>query len=230
MGMASYLEYSLLQPTTDMQAIESLCKEAINHQIAAVCVPPMYVKKVKAIVAVSSVKVVTVIGYPFGYHAIEAKLAETVLAVVDGADELNIMINLVALKNKDWQYLAKEINTLLAVIRKAGKKITVIIEAALLTNEEIIACCDIYGASGIDFLQTSTGITKQVVTLSQIETIRKHLADTVQLKTGDSVDNMAAAKELIAAGVTRMVCMDIVNLIQGQQQSNGMIIEKEKLN
>ncbi|MEO6671489.1 MAG: deoxyribose-phosphate aldolase [Ferruginibacter sp.] len=215
MALASFIEHSCLSPTTTVADIERVCNEAMQYQFAGVCIPPMFVKKAKALLAGSSVKVATVTGFPFGYSAIEAKLAETVLAIVDGADEINMMINLVALKNSDWQYLAKEINMVLTVIRKPEKKIKVIIEAALLTNEEIIACCDIYGAAAVDFIQASSGYTEKQITLETFKLIRLHLSNAIQLKSGDELD-AASINEWIELGADRIVCKDPVHALKAE--------------
>ncbi|MEO8772063.1 MAG: deoxyribose-phosphate aldolase [Ferruginibacter sp.] len=200
----SFIEHSFLSPITTIADIERICNEAMQSKFAAVCIPPMFVKKAKAFFTGSNVKIATVTGFPFGYNAIEAKLAETVLAIVDGADEINMMINLVALKNKDWQYLAKEINTILTVVRKSEKTIKVIIEAALLTKEEIITCCDIYGAAAVDFIQLSSGYAEKTTTIETLKLIRTHLANAIQLKVGDVIDD-AVANEWIEAGANRIV-------------------------
>ena len=105
---SSSQEYSLIKPTATFEAVEKLCKEAIENNYAAVCVPPLFVKKAKELTAAANVKVATLIGFPYGYSAIEAKLAEIVLAIVDGADELDMVINITALKNNDWQWLARK--------------------------------------------------------------------------------------------------------------------------
>ncbi|MEI9958445.1 MAG: deoxyribose-phosphate aldolase [Ferruginibacter sp.] len=121
-----------------MADIEKLCAEALEYNFAAVCVPPLFVKKAKELTNGSTVKVATVIGFPFGYSAIEAKVAEIVLAIIDGADELDMVINISAVKNKDWQFLAYEINTVMPVVRSKGKLIKMIIESGILTDEELL--------------------------------------------------------------------------------------------
>lgn len=225
MEIASFIEYSFLTPTATVADIEAVCKEAVQYKFAAVCLPPMFVKKAKALTTESNVKIATVIGFPFGYNAIEAKVAEAVLAIVDGADEINMMINLVALKNKDWQYLAKEINTILTVVRKAGKRIKVIIEAGLLTNEEIIACCDIYGAAAVDYIQTSTGYSEKLTSIETFTLIRTHLANAIQLKYGDATDAVSLNK-WIDAGANRIVCKDPVKAVKAM---DGIIFDNEQV-
>lgn len=230
MNPASFIEHQLLKPTATMANIELLCEEAIQYGFAAVCVPPMFVKKAKELISGTNIKLATVIGFPFGYSVLEAKLSETVLAIVDGADELNVVINLVALKNKDWQYLAKELNTILAVVRKSERQLKVIIEAGSLTSEEIIACCDLYGAAGIDFIQTSTGYAENPVSMQSIKLIRTHLANAVQLKHGDAIEP-GLVSEYINAGITRITCADPVKLMgESIPGVGGMIFEKQTVN
>ena len=161
MQLNHLIDHTLLKPTTLLQEVEQLCHEAREYGFAAVCVPPPFVKFAKENLANSTVKVATVIGFPFGYAAIEAKIAEAVLAMVDGADELDVVANIVAIKNHDWVFIANEINHLLPVIRSKNRVIKVIVESGVLTKEEIIACCDIYGSAGIDFLKTSTGYAEK---------------------------------------------------------------------
>lgn len=216
----SYIDHTVLKPTTTLQDVEQLCREAIQYQFAAVCVPPLFVKKATALVAGSGVKVATVIGFPFGYSAIEAKLAETVLAIVDGADELDLVINISAIKNKDWQFLASEINTILPIVRNKNKVIKIIIESGILTDEEIITCCDLYGAAGVDFLKTSTGYAATGATIAAIALMRKHLADAIQIKASGGIKNYTFAKALIEAGATRLGCSSSIQIVEeaAQQQ------------
>ena len=131
------IDLTALEQTVTLSDIERLCQEGIEKKVIAICVPPLFVKKAKALTAGSGVKVATVIGFPYGYSAIEAKLAEIVLAIIDGADELDMVVNITALKNNDWQYLAKEINTILPIIQNKGKLLKVVVECSLLSSEEI---------------------------------------------------------------------------------------------
>ena len=157
MPLNKYIDHTILKPTCLVSDIEKLCAEAKQYDFAAVCVPPNFVQLAKEQVAGSDVKVATVIGFPFGYSATEAKIAEIILAMVDGADELDVVANISAIKNGDWAAIADEINHILPIIRSKGKAVKIIIESGVLTNDEIIKCCDIYGIAGIDFLKTSTG-------------------------------------------------------------------------
>ena len=137
MQLNRYIDHTVLKPTTLIADIEKLCAEAREYSFAAVCVPPPFVKKAKQLLKETNIKTATVIGFPFGYSAIEAKLAEILLAIVDGADELDIVINLIALKNNDWSYLANEINNIMPVTKQNNKVVKIIVESGVLTKEEI---------------------------------------------------------------------------------------------
>ncbi len=214
MNINSYIDHTILKPTTTLAEIEKLCSEAIQYQFAAVCVPPLFVKKAKEILDNSIIKTATVIGFPFGYNAIEAKVAEIVLAMVDGADELDMVINISAIKNNDWNFIASEINTIMSIIKSKDKIIKVIIESGILTDDEIIKCCDIYGAAGVDYVKTSTGYAETGATLHAVELIRAHLADSIKIKASGGIKSYEFAKELIGAGADRIGCSSSVKIMQ----------------
>lgn len=216
MQINKYIDHTILKPTTTIADIEKLCNEAKTYTFAAVCVPPPFVKKAKDLLVGSEVKVATVIGFPFGYSAIEAKLAEVLLALVDEVDELDIVINLIALKNNDWQYLANEINHLFPIIKEKEKVIKVIIESGVLTDDEIIKCCELYGAAGIDYLKTSTGYAEKGASVHAVELFKKHLPKGVQIKASGGIRDYTFAKQLIDAGATRLGCSAGVAIVNGE--------------
>ena len=213
-NIASFIDHSFLKPTATIADIVLLCNEANQYGFAAVCIPPLFVKKAKEFTAGANVKVATVIGFPFGYSAVEAKLAEIVLAIIDGADELDVVINIAALKNNDWQYLAHELNAILPVIKSKAKMIKVIIETTMLTQDEIIKCCDLYGIAAVDFLQTATGFANGDTAIADVKTIRRHLADAVNIKVSGNITNYTHARQLIEAGATRLGCDNSVQLFK----------------
>lgn len=231
MNVAAYLDHTILKPTTLIADVTALCKEAAENNMAAVCVPPMFVKQAKALLENSDVKVATVIGFPFGYSAVEAKLAEVLLAIVDGADELDMVINIAALKSNDWQYLAGELNTILPIIKSKGKVLKVIIETGLLTDDEIIKCCDLYGIAGVDFVKTSTGYAETGATVHAVKLIRKHLADTIKIKASGGIRTFNFAKELIEAGADRIGCSSSLKIIEeSKNELNNFEDDKNKKN
>lgn len=215
MNLASYIDHTILKPTTLLSDVEKLCNEAKQYQFAAVCVPPNFVKKAKEFTEGSKVKVATVIGFPFGYSAIEAKIAEILLAIVDGADELDVVINISAIKNNDWEYLASEINHIMPIIRQKHKVIKIIIESGVLTDEEIIKCCELYGIAGIDYLKTSTGYAEKGATVEAVKLFRQYLPPHVKIKAAGGIRNYEFAKQLVDAGAARLGCSAGVAIIQG---------------
>jgi deoxyribose-phosphate aldolase len=216
MNIAQYIDHTILKPTTLISDIDSLCSEAKQYGFAAVCVPPNFVKKAKELTAGSAVKVATVIGFPFGYSAVEAKIAEILLAIVDGVDELDVVINISAIKNGDWMYLADEINHIMPIIRSKGKVIKIIIESGILTDDEIIKCCEIYGMAGIDYLKTSTGYAEKGATVEAVKLFRLHLPANIQIKASGGIRDYAFAKQLVDAGATRLGCSAGVAIVKGQ--------------
>ncbi len=218
MQIAPYIDHTILKPTTLIADVEQLCKEAIENNFAAVCVPPLFVKKAKACCAGSTVKIATVIGFPFGYSAVESKLAEILLAIVDGADELDMVINIAALKNNDWQYLAQELNAVMTVVRNKHRVIKIIIESGVLTDDEIIKCCDLYGIAGVDFLKTSTGYAEQGASVHAVQLMRTHLADTIKIKASGGIRTFAFAQQLIAAGADRIGCSSSIAIVAESNQ------------
>jgi deoxyribose-phosphate aldolase len=222
MNPAPYIDHTILKPATLLADIEQLCAEAIQYGFAAVCVPPLFVKKAKELTKDSAVKVATVIGFPFGYSAVEAKLAETLLAIVDGADELDMVINITALKNKDWGYLANEINHILPIVKKNNRVIKLIIESGILTDDEIVKCCGLYGPAAVDFLKTSTGYAEKGATVEAVKLMRQHLPAHVQIKASGGIRTYTFAKELIDAGATRLGCSASVAIVnQSESDSAG---------
>lgn len=215
MQLNKYIDHTILKPTTLVSDIEKLCSEAAQYQFAAVCVPPPFIKRAKELLGNSAVKTATVIGFPFGYSAVEAKLAEVLLAIVDGVDELDIVVNLIALKNNDWEYLANEINYLIPIIKEKNKVVKIIIESGILTDDEIVKCCLLYGVAGIDYLKTSTGYAEKGASVHAVKLFRENLPPHVQIKASGGIRDYAFAKELIDAGATRLGCSASVAIVLG---------------
>ena len=215
-----YIDHTVLKPTCLVSDIHKLCEEAKQFEFAAVCVPPNFVKLAKEYTAGTEVKVATVIGFPFGYSATEAKIAEIILAMLDGADELDVVANISAIKNADWAYIADEINHIMPIIRSKGKTVKIIIESGVLTNEEIIVCCDIYGAAGIDYLKTSTGYAEKGASVETVKLFRKHLPAAIQIKASGGIRDYETAKQMIEAGATRIGCSAGVSIVTGATLDN----------
>lgn len=218
MQINKYIDHTILRPITLVADIEQLCDEAKQYDFAAVCIPPPFVPITKKLLQNANIKIATVIGFPFGYSAIEAKIAEILLAIADGADELDIVVNLLAVKNADWQYLANEINHIMPIAKQKQKTVKIIIESGVLTDDEIIKCCHLYAPAGIDFLKTSTGYAEKGATTHAVQLMRKNLPADVKIKASGGIRTYVFAKELIDAGASRIGCSASVNIMKESMQ------------
>lgn len=218
-SIASYIDHTLLRPTATHIDINKICNEALVYGFAAVCVPPALVRVARKVLigGEGDVKVATVIGFPFGYSVVDAKLAEVDAAIADGADELDIVINLVALKEGDWGLLEEEMRVLTERAHGAGKMVKVIIESGVLTDEEIIACCDVYSRVGVDFLKTSTGYAEKGASLEAVRLMRKHLPSGVRIKASGGIRDYTFAAALVEAGADRLGCSASVEIVKGSR-------------
>ncbi len=215
MDISSYIDHTLLKPTATEADIRKLCSEALRYRFAAVCIPPPAVKQARQLTRGSAVRVATVIGFPFGYSVTKAKLAETEQAIADEADELDMVINLMALKNGHWNYLAEEVRVMAEAAHAGGRLLKVIIESGVLTDDEIIRCCELYSKAGADFLKTSTGYAEKGASLDAVKLMKKHLPPAVRIKASGGIRNYAFARQLVEAGASRLGCSASVAIVEG---------------
>lgn len=223
MNISQYIDHTALKPTITINDIKKLCEEAVLYNFFAVCVPPPLVKNAKKLLQDSSVKVATVIGFPFGYSLARAKLVEAQQAILDGADELDVVINLVALKSKAWQYLESEMRHIVEAAHPNKKLVKVIIESGVLTNDEISKCCAIYAKTGVDFLKTSTGYAETGATVEAVQLMRKELPSTIKIKASGGIRTYEQAISMINAGADRLGCSASVAIVNGakEDKANG---------
>lgn len=219
LNVAPYIDHTILKPGTVSTEVQQLCSEAVNFGFAAVCIPPPFVRKAHQLLKDSEVKVATVIGFPFGYSVAKAKLAEVEQALDDGADELDVVINISAAKSASWNYLESEIRLLLKPIREAGRVIKVITESGILSDEEILKCCNIYGSAGVDFVKTSTGYAETGATIHAVQLMRANLPSDTRIKASGGIRTYEAAVQYINAGADRIGCSAGV-MIMKQQASH----------
>jgi deoxyribose-phosphate aldolase len=197
--------------------VKKLCAEAIENRFAAVCVPPPFVKtSARLLAGAGNVKTATVVGFPFGYSVAKAKLAETQQAIADGADELDVVINISAVKSASWNYLESEMKLMLSLIHEKSRIVKVIIESGILTDEEIVTCCKIYSSIGVDFLKTSTGYAEKGASLHAVQLMRANLPSPVKIKASGGIRTYEAAVQYINAGADRIGCSAGVEIIKQQ--------------
>ena len=195
------VDHTLLKQTSTWEDIKKLCDDAIKCNTASVCIPPCFVKQAKEYVG-DKMKICTVIGFPKGYNLTKVKMYETEQAVEDGADEIDMVINVGKLKEKNYDYILNEINGIKSKCN--GRILKVIIETCLLTEEEKIKMCEIVSQSDADYIKTSTGFSTGGATLEDIELFKKHMKNGKKIKAAGGIKNFDDAEEFVKAGADRL--------------------------
>ena len=212
-SIASRIDHTILKADTTKEDIEKLCSEAKELGCAAVCVPPYYVSLAANLLAESGVKVATVAGFPLGYSHLAVKVREVEEALQDGADEIDVVMNIAAVKNGHFAVLQSEITACLKPVRRAGKVLKVILETCLLTDEEIVQCCRMLGELGVDFAKTSTGFSSGGATVAAVKLMRASLPEEVKIKAAGGIRDLGFARALVAAGAERLGCSGTVGIV-----------------
>lgn len=221
MSIAHFIDHTILKPETTIAEIEKLCTEAVTHGFASVCVPPYFIELAKQKVAGSTVKVATVIGFPFGYSHHSAKVAEVKDALTKGADELDMVINVAALVNGDIATLDAEIKAVTEAIGDSGATLKLILETGILNEDQIMACCVLYSNYPVQFLKTSTGYAAKGASVEAVQIMRANLPAHIQIKASGGIRDYAFAKQLIDAGATRLGCSASVAIVNGEPAGAG---------
>ncbi len=205
------LDHTLLKQTATWEQIRGLCEEGMEYQVASVCIPPCYVKKAKDYVQ-EGLKICTVIGFPNGNMTTAAKVFETEDAVKNGADEIDMVINLGMVKDRDYEGVLAEIQA----VKKAchGKLLKVIIETCLLTEEEKIELCKVVTMSGADYIKTSTGFSTGGATFADVELMRKHVGKEVKVKAAGGIASVEGAEKFISLGADRLGTSRLISLLE----------------
>ena len=206
----SKVDHTLLAPTSTKEQIFKLCDEGIKYKVASVCIPPCYVRNAKKYVG-DKLKICTVIGFPNGYNNTEVKLFETKNALGSGADEIDMVINICDLKNKNFSNIEKEIYDLKKLC--GSKILKVIIETCLLTEEEKIKMCKIITKSGADFIKTSTGFSASGAKLEDIKLFAENIGENVKIKAAGGIKSLKDAEDFINCGASRLGTSKIVNIV-----------------
>lgn len=205
----SAVDHTLLTQTATWAEVKQICDDAVEYRTASVCIPPSYVKRAKEYVR-DRMKVCTVIGFPNGYQTAEVKVFETEDAVRNGADEIDMVISIGALKDGDYETVKSEIQAVKAACK--GRILKVIIETCLLTEDEKITMCRIVSESGADFIKTSTGFSKAGATFGDIALFKAHVDAGVKIKAAGGIGSEADAEKFLALGTDRLGTSRIVKL------------------
>ena len=216
------VDHTLLSVDSTWDEIKVICDDALTYQTASVCIPAAYVKKASEYIReeanerkVEPVKVCTVIGFPNGYSTTAVKCFEAEEAIMNGADEIDMVIHVGALKDKKYDDVLKDIKSVKTVC--GDKVLKVIIETCLLTDEEKIKMCEIVNESGADYIKTSTGFSKGGATLHDVEIFAKYIKAPVKIKAAGGISSIEDAKAFVEAGADRLGTSRIVKIVKSNQ-------------
>lgn len=226
MNINGFIDSTNLSKVATADDIMKLCEDAKKYHFPTVCVSPYYVKAASEYLLDSTTEVCTVIGFPNGYSTTETKQYEAIDAIHNGAKEIDMVININALKNKDYEYVKNEIETIRDSID--GKVLKVIIETCLLTDDEIIKMTEICNETFVNFIKTSTGFDKSGATLHAVELINKHKGEVLEIKASGGIKNADDAIKFIEAGATRIGTSHGVDIINGKCQEHKCSCKEEK--
>jgi deoxyribose-phosphate aldolase len=212
-ALAALIDHTLLKPEARQKDIETLCAEALRFGFASVCVLPHRVRGAAALLKGSSVKVGTVVGFPLGANHHHVKAVETEQAIADGATEIDMVLNIGALKERDLETVTHDVR---AVVSAADRNLVkVILETCLLTNEEIVRACAISQDSGAHFVKTSTGFSTGGASFEHVALMRRSVGDKFGVKASGGIRDLETALRMIEAGANRIGTSSGVQLIQG---------------
>lgn len=206
----SKIDHTVLKAIATWDDVKKLCEEAITHKMASVCIPPSYVKKAKEVFG-EKLNVCTVIGFPLGYNTTAVKVFETKQAIQEGASEIDMVINICELKNKNFDYIKEEIKQIKDACQ--GKLLKVIVETCYLTQEEKEMLCKIISEVKAGYIKTSTGFGTGGATLEDIELFKKHISKDVKMKASGGIKTKEDMQAYINAGCSRIGTSSAITLI-----------------
>ncbi|MGE3404033.1 MAG: deoxyribose-phosphate aldolase [Vicinamibacterales bacterium] len=208
------IDHTLLKPDASRQDIETLCREAAEYSFASVCVNPTWVALCARLLQGTIVRTCSVVGFPLGATTPDTKHYETRRVIFDGAREVDMVINVGALKSGDLRIVERDIEAVAAPCREAGVISKVIIEAALLTDDEKVTACTLAKAAGADFVKTSTGFGPGGATVADVALMRRVVGDEMGVKAAGGVRDLEGLKAMVAAGATRVGASAGVRIVQ----------------
>ena len=220
--MASKIDHTLLKPEATREEVSQLCFEARKYSFASVCINPTHVKLCKSLLRGTSVKVCTVIGFPLGANTPEVKVFETRQAIEEGAEEVDMVINIGGLKDKNYELIARDIRGVVKESHAHDVLVKVIIEAALLTDEEKKIACLLVKEAGADFVKTSTGFSKGGATVEDVALMRRTVGPLLGVKAAGGVRSREDFEKMVSAGATRIGASAGVKIVRGDNASQPM--------
>lgn len=209
-----HVDHTLLKPVATWDDIKKICDESIEYNTASICIPACYISRIHETYG-DKVNICTVVGFPLGYSSTEGKIAETKQALADGANEIDMVINISDVKNKEYDKVTAEIRALKEVV--GDKILKVIIETCYLTEEEKIAMCKAVTEAGADYIKTSTGFGTGGATLEDIKLFKKHIGQNVKIKAAGGVSTVEDLNMFINEGCDRLGTSRAVGLLKGEE-------------
>lgn len=216
MEVGKYIDYTNLKMDAKEKDIVNLCNDAIKYNFETVCVQPYYVSLAHDLLKETNIGVCTVVGFPLGMNTPKVKSFEAIDAIENGVDEIDMVINVGALKDKDYDYVKEEIEEVRDNID--GKTLKVIIETSLLTKEEIIKMTEICNETFVNFIKTNTGFGKRGVSLEDVKLINKHKNEVLEIKASGGIKDFKFMNELIEAGATRIGTSNGVEIVTNMEE------------
>ncbi|WP_304944565.1 deoxyribose-phosphate aldolase [Vallitalea guaymasensis] len=216
MNIASYIDHTILKPDATKEQVIKICEEAKEYKFASVCVNAFRTKLVKEKLQGSDVKVCTVVGFPLGAVPTEVKAFETKLAIDHGANEIDMVINIGALKDKDYDYVYEDIKGVVDACKNKAL-VKVIIETCLLTDEEKVKVCELSVKAGAEFVKTSTGFSKGGATVEDVSLMKKTVEENAKVKASGGVRDYETAKAVIDAGADRIGASAGIAIVEGSK-------------
>mgnify|MGYP004480125707 FL=1 len=220
MSIAAYIDHTLLKQDAAAPQIDRLCAEAAQYHFASVCVNPWYVPRCVKHLQGTGVKVCTVVGFPLGATTTESKVFETLQAVKSGAEEIDMVMNVCAMKSGNTRAIEQEIQALAAAV-EGHAILKVILETCLLTEEEKILACQIAKRAGADYVKTSTGFSTGGATVADVALMRRTVGPEMGVKAAGGIRDYAAAKAMLDAGATRIGASAGIAIVQQEQEALG---------
>lgn len=215
MNIASMIDHTLLKPDATGEMIDKLCKEAEEYEFAAVCVNPCYVNRAKRLLEGTKVKVATVIGFPLGASTKEVKALETEDAIKNGVDEVDMVINVGALKSGEYDLVRDDIRAVVEAA-KGNAIVKVIIETCLLTDEEKVKACKLAKEAGADFVKTSTGFSTGGATIEDVKLMKDTIGDSLKIKASGGIRDYETAIAMVEAGASRIGASSSIKIVEGE--------------
>ncbi len=212
-NLSKYIDHTILKPEATNEDIKKICQEAIGYGFKAVCINPVYVKYASEILKDTGVLIATVVGFPLGNNLTKVKELETELAIEDGADEIDMVINIPALKNKEFDLVKRDIQGVVKASK--GKEVKVIIETCLLTKEEIIKASEIIVEAGANFVKTSTGFSTGGAEEEDIKLIKSVVKEKAKIKASGGIRSKEKAVKMIEAGADRIGASSSIKIVEG---------------